>query len=408
MRIRSITCFYNPIGEKADLDLQHLGKFAQKAKHCFNNAGFEVQSTRLATSPFSLFLHNRENSKLIRFARHLEQRAAELGFNYLSLGPALPENPLSFKVIPAILADTKNVFLSAIIGDKKHGISIKAIRDCAKIIQDNSTIIEDGFANLRFAALANVQPFTPFFPAAYGKGKKMRFALAIECADVAVSAFQKSATLLEGRKLLLQILEKGARQLTKIAKRVAEKYNVFFKGFDFSLAPFPQDWCSLGKALELLGPRKLGYAGSLAAAAFLADTLDRGKWKKVGFNGLMLPVLEDNILAARTAEGTLGVYDLLQYSAVCGTGLDTVPLPGSITPKEITPLLLDISALALRLDKPLTARLMPIPGKQAGEPTNFDFDFFANGKVLDYSVKPLQGLLNKNDVFSIGRRKRNP
>ena len=74
--------------------------------------------------------------------------------------------------------------------------------------------------------------------------------------------------------------------------------------------------------------------GSLAAAAFVADTLDRGRWLRTGFNGLMLPVLEDSRLAKRAAEGTLTVKDLLIYSAMCGCGLDTVPLPGDATDEQ--------------------------------------------------------------------------
>ena len=97
----------------------------------------------------------------------------------------------------------------------------------------------------------------------------------------------------------------------------------------------------------------------------------------------MLPVLEDATLAARSREGLFTVNDLLLYSAVCGTGLDTVPLPGDVSEEELAGILLDVATLALRLDKPLTARLMPIPGAKAGDLTEFDFPYFANGRVLD-------------------------
>ena len=80
----------------------------------------------------------------------------------------------------------------------------------------------------------------------------------------------------------------------------------------------------------------------------------------------MLPVLEDEVLAQRAAEGRFSVNDLLLYSAVCGTGLDTVPIPGSTTPDEMAAIFLDMATLAIALDKPLTARLMPIPGLAVG------------------------------------------
>ena len=72
----------------------------------------------------------------------------------------------------------------------------------------------------------------------------------------------------------------------------------------------------------------------------------------------MLPVLEDSVLALRAAEGQLTVSDLLSYSAVCGVGLDTVPLPGDTSEDTLTGILLDVAALATRLNKPLTARLI--------------------------------------------------
>ena len=103
----------------------------------------------------------------------------------------------------------------------------------------------------------------------------------------------------------------------------------------------------------------------------------------------MLPVLEDSILSKRAADGKLDLKDMLLYSSVCGTGLDTVPLPGDATPEQISAILFDLGALSLRLDKPLTARLMPIPGKKAGDPTSFDFPFFANSKVLDLQAEAL-------------------
>jgi hypothetical protein len=118
----------------------------------------------------------------------------------------------------------------------------------------------------------------------------------------------------------------------------------------------------------------------------------------------MMPVLEDSTLASRSIEGVLRVHDLLMYSSVCGTGLDTVPLPGSSTPEQIYALLLDVATLALRLNKPLTARLMPIPGKQAGDATTFKFDYFANGAVMALDAVPLHGLLAGDEPFEVKKR----
>jgi hypothetical protein len=92
---------------------------------------------------------------------------------------------------------------------------------------------------------------------------------------------------------------------------------------------------------------------------------------------------------------------LLLYSAVCGTGLDTVPLPGDIEPSDLAAILLDVAALALRLNKPLTARLMPIPGKRAGEETSFDFPYFANARILQVTPSDSRLLWNRDQSVNL-------
>ena len=96
----------------------------------------------------------------------------------------------------------------------------------------------------------------------------------------------------------------------------------------------------------------------------------------------MLPVLEDAVLAQRNAEERYGWRDLLAFSAVCGTGLDTIPLPGDTFTEQIEGMLAEVAALAGALRKPLTARLMPIPGLRAGDMTAFDFPYFVNTRIM--------------------------
>jgi hypothetical protein len=150
-----------------------------------------------------------------------------------------------------------------------------------------------------------------------------------------------------------------------------------------------------------MGVPQIGLHGSLAAASLLTEAVDCADFPHTGFSGFMQPVLEDSVLARRAAEGTLTIKDLLLYSAVCGSGLDTVPLPGDTSVDQITALLLDLSALALRLDKPLTARLMPVPGKKAGDPTGFDFAFFANSKVMALEAEKLEGVLSGSEIIQL-------
>jgi uncharacterized protein len=403
MRIRAFTCFYNPGASYADQTLERLGELARQAGKEFSQAGYEVQSARLATTPFSTLCPSGCLDSGVTLARNLEAKSKEQGFAYLSLGPALPDQLESYPLIPKMLAATENVFLDGIMTTPQGEVSLPAIKACAHIIHENAGIKPNGFANLNFSALANVPPFTPFYPAAYSDGNQPAFALAIEGADLAVTAFSTAKSLTEARQMLLEALQQHTQKLAALCNDLVIRFKVEFKGIDCSLAPFPEEWCSIGHALEALGVPALGQAGSLAMAAFLADTLDQGQWPRAGFNGLMLPVLEDGTLAERSGN-SLTLKDMLMFSAVCGTGLDTVPLPGDVSEEQLVAVLLDVATLALRLNKPLTARLMPIPGKKAGERTEFQFDYFANGKVMELAASPLQHLLDSQEIFKISPR----
>lgn len=402
MKIRSITCFYNPTHKDNLHHLATLSEMARVAKYLLESSGYPVQTARLATTPFSNFKFGKKEfvSKIVE----LEKKSMDAGFNYLSIGPALPEKKESFDLVPEIMAATKNVFCSGNMTTRKGEISIPAVYACAKIIEKISTLTPDGFKNLNFSANANLKPYGPFFPSGFADKDRPAFSLAIEGADLAVQAFTNAKDLSSAKAWLIKTLESHARTLTSLAETLAKQFRVQFMGFDFSLAPYPQDEVSTGHALELLGIPAIGSAGSLAMAAFLASILDEGKWKKTGFNGLMLPVLEDSILAQRSAEGSLTLKDLLMFSAVCGTGLDTIALSGDITADQIAGILLDIAFLAIRLNKPLTARLMPVPGKKAGETTDFNFEYFANSRIMEPYAKALGETIKFSDRVRIKSR----
>jgi uncharacterized protein (UPF0210 family) len=404
MKIRSITYFLDPSYPLNEQRLKTAGEFLQIAQPAFIDSGYEIQSARMASVPFTRLLPDIKAGALSDLARNLESAAADLGYAYVSLGPALPEQPESYDLIPEALAATQNAFFSGLMTTQDGKVSLQAVHQCARVIQRASKISPDGFTNLRFAALANVAAGSPFFPAAYHQGGEPTFALATEAADLAVSAFSQASSLDEARVNLVRSMEMHARAMTNIAHEIERRSSVRFGGIDFSLAPFPSEELSLGTAMERLGVPGLGAHGSLAAAAILADTMDQADFLRAGFSGLMLPVLEDATLARRAAEGSLGVKDLLLYSAVCGTGLDTIPLPGDTNAEQLSAILLDLASLSLRLDKPLTARFLPIPGKKAGDPTGFDFAYFANSRVLPLHAVPLGKFLGGDESFTLHRR----
>jgi uncharacterized protein (UPF0210 family) len=285
-------------------------------------------------------------------------------------------------------------------------VSVPTIRRAGDVIRRNAALTPDGFDNLRFAALANVPPGAPFLPAAYHDDSAPALAIGVEAADLTVTACAEAASLAEARARLIKLIEAEAQKVVEVTTKAAGKTT--FAGLDFSLAVYPSAARSLGAALEQLTGVRAGAHGTLAAAAFLADALDAAlraaQVKRAGFCGLFLPVFEDAVLAERAAEGTLTVTGLLLYSAVCGTGLDTLPLPGDISAEALAAILLDVAALALRLNKPLTARLMPIPDKRAGDEVAFNFEFFAPTRVMSARATGLGGLLASATDFDLSSR----
>jgi uncharacterized protein len=401
MKIRSLTYFINPETRRDEKIIQ-ASNHANHLRDTLATVGIEVQTIRLATTPFSTWLDIAHPLKAMVQLQELEDEAREDGFDYVSIGPALPGNISSYQIIPNILSST-NLFASALITTPENALDTRTVRACASIIHRCGEASPDGFTNLRFAALGNVPAGSPFFPSAYAHPERLGYGIAIEGADLALEAFSNATDIACAQSLLVKRINEEATIILEACKSISSDDQKLV-GLDFTLAPFPDDRASIGKALEKLGLPALGKAGSVTASAILMSAMQQATYPRTGFNGLMMPVLEDSFLAKRAAEGSLGVQDLLLYSTVCGTGLDTIPLPGDTSEEQIYAILLDVGALSLRLNKPLTARLMPIPGKSVGGATEFEFSYFANSRVMDPDAGALSGLLAVDGIIPIQTR----
>ena len=138
---------------------------------------------------------------------------------------------------------------------------------------------------------------------------------------------------------------------------------------------------SIGDAIERYTGAKFGSPGTMTAALAITTAVKAVPVKQIGYSGLMLPVMEDKRMAQRWDENAYGIDALLAYSAVCGTGLDTVPLPGDVSEERLVQIYGDVAALAWKWKKPLSARLQPVKGKKAGERTEFDNPYLFNATV---------------------------
>lgn len=400
MKIRSITYFTNVTLPFSDLQIESAGRFLAKARTAFEDAGYDVQTTRLALPPFGQVVGD-DASAAVPLARDLETACFIHSIDYATIGPALlDDSQAHFQIIPSVLRETEQVFTAAEIATRSGHIDLGKLKLVADAIRQNAAIASDGFGNLRFAALAHVPPGVPFLPAAYHDGGEPHFALAIQGADLILDAILGASSLAEALNAIGQQLSEHAAVLAQVARGLG----VRFSGIDMTPAPFPEETDSIGAALEALGSPMLGQHGTLAATGILTDAIQQSDLPHTGFSGIFLPLLEDSRLARRGAEGVLSINDLLMYSAVCGTGLDTVPVTGDISQEALSAILLDVAVLAARLSKPLTVRLMPMPGKQAGDELTFNFPYFANGRVLSHNATALTHLLAGVERFRVQPR----
>jgi uncharacterized protein (UPF0210 family) len=385
MKIRSVTIGANVNYPLDTGDFQAFGRFQERARTLLQDAGLAVQTVRLATQPFPEILQAPADA--VPFACELEELCQSHGIDYCSIGTVAStesEDNLAYvDAIPAVIRQTEMAFATALVATRDCGINLAAINRAAGVIADVARSTPKGFGNLRFAVLANCGPGSPFFPVAFHQGPGHAFSIATDAADLAVSAFERAATLEQARENLRTAVEETARAIEGVCRTLAAEFGLRFGGIDFSLAPYPEVARSIGQAIEALGVDAFGAHATLFAVAFTTRVLREARFPRCGFSGLMLPVLEDSIIARRSVENLFTLDSLLLYSTVCGTGLDTVPLPGDVSVEELAAILLDVATLALVADKPLTARLMPVPGKRAGDMTDFEFEYFANARVLD-------------------------
>jgi hypothetical protein len=178
---------------------------------------------------------------------------------------------------------------------------------------------------------------------------------------------------------LTKALGTHAAAIEKLALAAAQETGWTYMGMDPTPAPLKD--ISIGAAIEKFLGAPLGSSGTLLAASIITAAVRAAPVKHTGYSGLMLPVLEDERIAQRWSEGRLSIDSLLAYSAVCGAGLDTIPLPGDVTVEQMERMIADMAALAIKWKKPLSARLQPVAGKKAGEKTAFDDPFLVNAVI---------------------------
>jgi uncharacterized protein (UPF0210 family) len=380
-RIRTITAGLH-LRNLSNLDVaEDAVTFLDRAREVYLALGYEVQTLRLATQPLQHYLPDWTKSSSIEAIKALDQIAVENNV-VCSIGPVITGDNYNREFAAwavELVNQTKNISFSCRIASAEIGVHQRSIRTASEAIHALAQGTPGGEGNFRFSATAFVPSGTPFFPAAYfDQGNA--FSIGLESPNLLTSVFESISSLKEARQQLKERMELELDPIEQHALGLAKKSGWNYLGIDTSPAPGPD--ASIGQAIEALTRAPFGSPATLAGCATITDVLKGLRIKSCGFSGLMLPVLEDKVLARRAGEGRYGVSELLLYSSVCGTGLDVVPLPGDTPSETLTAVITDVAALSSKYQKALSARLFPIPGKQAGEKVSFDNPFLTDSVVM--------------------------
>ncbi|HKS74912.1 MAG TPA: DUF711 family protein [Terriglobales bacterium] len=367
-RIRALTAFVRIDVTHPELD--DAVRMLRDAKHTYEQHGYEVETIRITTQPFSEIISALKPEEALPDFLALNEISKRENV-LLNIGVILPTPQVASQAeqLANILTQADQLEASLIVAqdDGIHWTAVKAAAHVMKVLAEH-TPHSDG--NFRFVATAMLAPYGPFFPGSYHTGAGHQFSVGLESANVVetvLKAHPQDITAAE--KALSNELAHYDSECEKIAQEIAKHSGWTYAGLDPTPAPLAD--ISIGDAIEKFMQAKFGSSGTMTSAAMITRAVKSVPVKQVGYAGLMVPVLEDATLARRWSEGAFSIDALLAYSSVCGTGLDTVPLPGEISEEQLDRIIGDMASLAYKWKKPLSARLQPVAGKKAGDKTDF-------------------------------------
>lgn len=369
-RVRTVTAgvTLNSLTDTATLN--SAIEFLKKAKQEYVTKGYEVQTLRISTQNFYNYLNQYSYDDALPLLVKFD-KIAQRNNIILSIGQILPPDKYQTGIADwaeKLMQTTTTISFSLPISSHEIRIHFNSIKAASEIVTAISKV-NGGEANFRFTASANCPAGIPFFPAAFHEGKNS-FAVGLESANLVTDAFKQDNNRSTARQTLKSLLEKNLLPVQDIAESISKTLNWQYDGIDASPAPGLD--ASIGQAIETYSKQPFGSPSTLSACSLITDVLKNLDIKKCGYSGLMLPVIEDKVLAQRAMEGRFTVQELLLYSSVSGTGLDVVPLPGDTPNQVLENIFIDVAALSLKYSsKALSARLFLIPDKKAGDIVKF-------------------------------------
>ncbi len=349
--------------------------------------GIPIINKRVSVTPIALVAAASKETDYTPYALTLDQLAREVGIDFVGgfsalvqKGATASDNTL-ISSIPRALAETERVCASINVASTKSGINMDAVREMGRVIKKAAALTadRDGLACAKLVVLCNAPEDNPFMAGAFhgvGEGDASL--------NVGVSGPGVIKAALEEYRgasfdVVADVIKKTAFKITRMGQLVgmeaARRLGVPFGILDLSLAPTPEVGDSVGRILEELGLGSAGTHGTTAALAMLTDMVKKGgvmaSTHVGGLSGAFIPVSEDEGMVAAVRAGSIGLDKLEAMTSVCSVGLDMIALPGDTSETTLSAIIADEMAIGMINNKTTAVRVIPVPGKKAGEWAQF-------------------------------------
>ncbi len=364
--------------------------------------GVEVVNKRIAISPIGLVGACFSPDQMIEIAMELDDIAQCVNIDFIGGFSALVEKGIAkgdkalMDSLAHALSRTKRVCASVNVATTRAGINMDAVFEMAKVIKKAARLSadDDGLACAKLCVFANIPQDMPFMAGAYlGVGvSDAVINVGVSGPGVVKKAIERNLETRPDMTLgsIAEVIKTTACKVTRvgelIGREVARDLGIQFGVVDLSLAPTPTVGDSIGEIFQALGLTSIGVPGSTAALAMLNDAVKKGgafaSSHVGGLSGAFIPVTEDLNIAKAADEGFLSVEKMEAMTCVCSVGLDMVPLPGDITEECLAGIIADEMAIGMINSKTTATRLIPVPGKKAGEKVYFG-GLLGEAKIMD-------------------------
>lgn len=394
-RVRAITAFATLLSDAQTWPsvLAEAKRQCDQLAAAFQQGGYTVQSVRIVANPFGEYLDTSSLEAASQGLATIRDILMQLNQNGLRIRFAIGEvrTAQEIALLPGLIRDHGDLSNACVnVEANADGLLDNAqILRCVEAMQEIARITPRGEGNFNFTVNFNCAPLIPYFPAGYHRSERGNcLVVGLETPDLLAAALrtlpqaEHAERMAQALEVMREALQYHVDAVQRIVRVTPLDAGWTYAGMDTSAAP-SKNCTSMVEVYRLLGVPYFGAAGTVEASALLTRLFKSVKdVEAVGFSGLMLAVTEDEGLAAATRAGQFDIRALLTYSAVCGIGLDTVPIAGDTPAEKIVAIMRDTGTMAFRLNKPLTVRLFPVPGLAAGDLTRFESDDLCNCAVL--------------------------